>query len=567
MIQEKTLTGYPSIDKPWLKYYSEEAINAVPPKCSIYENIYEANREYLEETALLYYGKKVTYKKLFHEVDKAAKAFVSCGVNYGDNVAICMPATPETIYTILALNKIGANANMLNPTFSEEQLRDRINDTEAKVLVVVNELFWRVKNVLSKTKIETVVSCSAVNSLGAVIKAIKKVKKIPNTMVWNEFVKKEKDVTLTIPGYKPNHPAVMVYSSGTTGASKGIQLTNDSINATINEGKYIGFEWKRQDRYIAVVPIWFSTGICATVLVPLRHGITVILEPTYDFKVFYEHIVKYRPNFTITASGLPNYLASEKELEEAYKSFKYFVVGGEYVTPHVEKRLNQWLEKNGSPEKLHKGYGMCECGGTVTATHYKCNVVGSAGIPTPHVTVAAFDLTTGKELKYGERGEVRVLSPCRMLGYYGKPEATEEYFHTDEKGQVWACTGDMGYVTEDGCLFVDGRLSSSYRNEDGGVIYLFDIERAVLDHEQVRQCKTVVSEVDGKCVHVAHVVLMPGADEEKVLQEVKKHCFEKLPKNHMPSLVKLYEDALPVSKSGKLDVLAMESDVTDLVKL
>ena len=124
MSREKELTGYPSIDKPWLKYYSEEAINAVPPKCSIYENIYDANLEYLSETALLYYGKKITYKKLFQEVDKAAKAFVQYGVKYGDNVAICMPATPETMYAILALNKIGANANMLNPTFTEEQLTD-----------------------------------------------------------------------------------------------------------------------------------------------------------------------------------------------------------------------------------------------------------------------------------------------------------------------------------------------------------------------------------------------------------------------------------------------------------
>lgn len=564
---EKTLTGYPSIDKPWLKYYSEEAINAVPPKCSIYENIYEANQEYLRETALLYYGKKITYKKLFSEVNKTAKAFVSYGVKCGDNVAICMPATPETIYAILALNKIGANANMLNPLFTEEQLADRINDTDAKLLLVANELFGRVENVLSKTKIKTVISCAAVNSFGVVVKAIKKIKKIPNTIAWNEFVECGKNATVTAPKYEPNRPAIMVYSSGTTGASKGIQLTNDSINATITEGRYIGFEWKRQDRYIAVVPIWFSTGICATILVPLRHGITVILEPTYDFEVFHQHIVKYHPDFIITASGLPDYLMNEKEMETAYKNFKYFVVGGEYVTPHVERRLSQWLEKNGSPERLHKGYGMCECGGTITATHYKCNVIGSAGIPTPHVTVAAFDLKTGKELKYGERGEVRVLSPCRMLGYYGKPEATAEYFHMDEQGRIWACTGDMGYVTEDGCLYVDGRLSSSYQNEKEETIYLFDIERAILDVEQVRQCRVVVSEIDGNKVHIAHIVLTSDADITQTLREIKEYCSIKLAKNHMPTLLKLYDSALPVVNAGKLDILKMENDVTNLVIL
>ena len=504
---------------------------------------------------------------LFAEIDKAAKAFISHGIKCGDNVAICMPAIPETIYTILALNKIGANANMLNPTFTEEQLTDRINDTDAKLLVVVNELFFRVKDILPKTKISTVISVPAVNSLGPLVKVIKKVKNIPNTVVWNEFIKHGKKANITIPEYEPNRPAVMVYSSGTTGASKGIQLTNDSINATITEGGCIGFEWKRQDRYIAVVPIWFSTGICATILVPLRHGITVILEAVYDFEVFYQHIVKYRPNFTITASGLPNYLMNQKGIEKAYKNFKYFVVGGEYVTPHVERRLTQWLEKNGSPEKLHKGYGMCECGGTITATHYKCNVVGSAGIPTPHVTVAAFDLETGKELKYGERGEIRVLSPCKMLGYYGRPDATAEYFHQDEEGRVWACTGDMGYVTEDGCLFVDGRISSSYISTDGEIIYLFDIERAILDNESVRQCRVVVSNIDGKRIHVAHIVLNDNANVNQTLQDIKKHCLAKLKENYMPKLVKIYNDALPVAKAGKLDVLKMESDVSDLIEI
>lgn len=562
----KELTGYPSIDKPWLKYYSEEAINAVIPKCSIYENIYEANKEYLKETALLYFGKRISYKKLFCEVEKTAKAFVSYGVKCGDNVAICMPATPETIYAILALNKIGANVNMLNPTFTEEQLTERINETEAKILLVLNELFDRVERVIPKTKIEIVVSCAAVNALGTVVKMIKKVKTISNTVVWNDFIKQGRSSTVRVPKYESMRPAIVVYSSGTTGASKGIQLTNDSINATITEGRYIGFEWKRQDRYMAVVPIWFSTGIVASILVPLRHGITVMLEPMYDFEVFHQHIVKYCPNFTITASGLPDYLMNQKEMEVAYKSFKYLVVGGEYITPHTEKRLNQWLEKNGCVEKIHKGYGMCECGGTVTATHYKHNIIGSAGIPTPHVTVAAFDLRTGEELKYGQRGEVRVLTPCRMLEYYKRPEATAEYFHTDAQGRVWACTGDMGYVTEDGNLYVDGRISLSYQNEEGETIYLFDIERAILDIEKVRQCRVVVSEINGKRMHVAHITLASD-DVMQILQEIKEHCLAKLEESHMLTFLKIHDSALPVKNTGKVDVVKMENDVKDLVRL
>ena len=565
--QEKVLTGYPSIDKPWLKYYSDEATKRKLPEYTVYENIWQNNKNQLNDTALLYFGKKITYKQLFNEIDKTVKALVAYGVTYGENVTVCMPAVPETLYLILALNKIGANANMLNPLFTEEQLTERMNETEAKMLFVVNELYARVKNVIPKTKIKTVVSCAAVNSLGAFVKLIKNAKKIPDTIEWNAFIKRGKNATYSIPEYATNHPAIMVYSSGTTGSSKGIQLTNDSINSSIWESVHIGIEWSRGDRWFSQIPIWFSTGICVSTLVPLRYGITVILEPLYDFEIFYQHILKYKPNFMITACGLIDYLMTKRPSADAYKHFKYLCVGGEYVTPIAERKYGEWLKRNGNNYGFFKGYGMCECGGTVTASSAKNNVIGAAGIPLPNVIVTAFDLKTGKELKYGERGEIRVLTPCRMLGYYKNPEATAQYFHKDEKGNIWACTGDMGYVTEDGNVYVDGRISSSYVNDNNEVIYLFDIERAVLDIEQVRQCKVVVSEINGRKMHVVHVVLNRDVDSQKIWNVMKEYCSKKLPQSHMPAWIKLYDSALPVAASGKLDVAVMEKDTLNLIEL
>ena len=568
MSEEKKLTGYPSIDKPWLKYYSEEAINAKLPECTIYQNIFNHNKDYPNDVALLYFGKKITYKQLFYEVENAEKAFIAYGVKRGDNIALCVPATPEAIYTILALNKIGANANMLNPSFTEQQLTERINETGATIMLVVNELYRRVEKVIPNTSIKTVISFPAVNCLGPVVKLIKKAKNIPDTIPWNKFVASGKNVEPTKPvPYEKDVPAIMVYSSGTTGASKGIQLTNDGINATILQYEVVGFDLKRQDRYFAQVPIWFSTGIAVTMMVPLGLGITVILEPMYDFEIFYQHIVKYKPHFLVTATALLDYLMSKKRLDPAYSNFKYLAAGGEYVAPTAEQKFNAWLLENGNTNGLHKGYGMCECGGTITSSNSQCNMVGAAGVPLPHVTVAAFDLNNGKELCYGERGELRVLSPCRMLGYYKNAEATAEYFKTDKNGNVWACTGDMGYVTENGNVYVDGRISSSYENAAGETIYLFDVERAILDLLQVRQCKVVVSDVDGEKTHVAHIVLTKDADKKTTMNSIKRHCSCKLPINHIPTLVKIYDSALPVAPSGKLNVVQMESDTKDLIKL
>lgn len=567
MPTEKKLTGYPSIDKPWLKYYTEEAINAKPPKCSIYQNIYDGNADHFSDVALLFFGKKITYKQLFAEVDKTAKAFVANGVQCGENVVLCMPAVPETIFAILALNKIGANAVMLNPLFTEEQLIARVSETDAKLMVVVNELYGRVENVIPKTTIKKVISCAAVNSFGAIVKLLKKAKTIPATTAWNNFLKQGKGINLIVPEYKPNHPAIMVYSSGTTGASKGIQLTNDSVNSTITEGVQIGFEWQRGDRWFSQIPVWFSTGICAQTLVPLKYGITIILEPVYDFEMFYQHIIKYKPNFMITACGLLDYLMTKQPKAEAYQGFKFLCAGGEYVTPSAEKKYNDWLKSNDNHYGFFKGYGMCECGGTVTASSPKSNAVGSAGVPTPNVVVSAFDLKTGKECRYGERGEIRVMTPSRMLGYYKNPTATDKYFHEDDEGRIWACTGDLGYVTEDGSVYVDGRISSSYKNKVGETIYLFDIERAVLDIEQVRQCKAVVSDISHERMHVIHIVLTAEADRDTVLKLIKNHCSNKLPVNHVPELVKIYDSALPVALSGKLDVTKMENDIENLIEI
>ena len=223
---------------------------------------------------------------MFNEIGKTERAFLAQGVKSGDNVALCVPATPEAIYAILALNKIGANANMLNPTFTTQQLADRIRETDAAILVVVNELYDSVKDAIHQTKIRTVVSYPAVNSLGLFVKVIKNARNIPGTLAWNDFIKAGSS---TMPGmeipYKKDTPAIMVYSSGTTGASKGIQLTNDGINATIIQYESTGFDMKRQDRYFAQIPIWFSTGVVVTMLVPLCLGITVILEPQYDFEI------------------------------------------------------------------------------------------------------------------------------------------------------------------------------------------------------------------------------------------------------------------------------------------
>ena len=395
---------------------------------------------------------------------------------------------------------------------------------------------------------------------------VKRVHKIENTLSWNEFIKTGKKNSYVEAPYLSDRSAIVVYSSGTTGASKGIQLTNYSINSTIRDYSPEMFPFCRGDRCFTQIPIWFSTGIVVSCMVPLAHGVSCILEPIYDFVIFQKEIEKYRPHLLVTPSVFIEHMMVNGGLsDEAVRNFKYLCVGGDYIAPQREKSAREWLLNKGNTVGLHKAYGMCECGGTVTTSSYSCNDFGAAGIPTAHVTVAAFDLLTGTELKYGERGELRVDTPCRMKGYFKKPEETQKYIKLDDKGTAWACTGDMGYVSEDGSVFVCGRISDSYVNKEGDIIFLFDIERAVLDVPEVRQCKAVASEINEEKIHVCHVVLDCQSSRDAVLPMIYSHCVEILPHNHIPTLFRLYDDALPIALSGKLDTEKMRLDMENLV--
>ena len=139
-MKEQKNTGYPSIDKPWLKYYSEAAINGEIPKCTVFRNIYNNNKRNLSEVAIKYFGNQITYEQLFKKVDECSKSLINLGINKGDCIAICAAAVPEVIYLMLSCSKIGAIANFINPLFTNEQKINLINNTNATLMFVLDEM-------------------------------------------------------------------------------------------------------------------------------------------------------------------------------------------------------------------------------------------------------------------------------------------------------------------------------------------------------------------------------------------------------------------------------------------
>lgn len=569
-------TGYPSKDRPWLQYYGKTQTRRITDK-TVYEVLLERNQAHPSEIALEYFGHKITYRELFEQTEQVKIAFERAGVKKGDQVAFFTSSTPEIVYGILALCRIGAVANMVNPLFKAEQIHDRIEETHAKIIVVLDQLYPQLKTAMEQcgglTDVRKTVVVPVASSMPWGIKqlATHKMKvKIPYdqaTVSWAEFINgKESEGAFTCPDakYERDRAFIMVYSSGSTGTAKGIVLTNDGICATISHYLSPDFPYELGDRYLQMIPVWFSTGIVLSVLMPLCLGVSVILEPVFSKESFAKDIARYRPNMTLTATSLWLYAMKSRELKNKDLSFlKYPITGGELILERVEASINRFLTEHGCKAPLIKGYGMCELGSTISTDDLKHQKPGAAGFPILGVTVAAFDIETNEEQNYRKPGELRVLSPAHMKGYFNDPKATDAFFWQDEEGRVWGRTGDIGYVDEDGFIHLLGRASDYFTPRSGVKRYCFDIENIILKNPAVAQCEVVGLLKDGTEVPVAHLVLEDGVTitQKGLFTAIHTACIEILDAECVPVGYRVW-DAFPIKNNGKRDMEKIKA-ITD----
>lgn len=207
---------------------------------------------------------------------------------------------------------------------------------------------------------------------------------------------------------------------------------------------------------------------------------------------------------------------------------------------------------------------MCELGSEATG-NTDCKIyhdkLGGCGYPMKNVIVSAFDIDTNKELKYGEHGEIRVNTPARMNSYYKNKAATDEFFYTDENGQVWGCTGDIGYVDQDGEVFILGRATDSAVLDNGKRVYMFDIEDVVLQEESLSGCKVVAVEENEKTVLTAHMTVRKDVnyDPQALARKIYENCKKQLPEEEIPAKYK-FRDSFPVHNNGKRDNNALKQE-------
>ena len=563
---EHELTGFPSIDKPWLRYYRDEALKMEMPRCTAYDYLWKSNKDYLNNIALNYFGRKIYFAELFESIEKVAAAYQRIGVKPGDIVVFTTVTTPETIYSFYALSHIGAIANMVDPRTSDEGIRDYITETESKIIVTLDVAYPKIKEAIKGTGIEKVIVVSPSDSLGRVLKTLYKVKnrtvKINEDHIyWKDFVAGTSEIE-DVP-YEEDRCCLIVHTGGTTGTPKGVMLSNENLNALVLQSILTDIDMQRAHNWMDIMPPFIAYGIGMGIHLPLVIGMETILIPSFDPDKFDELLLKYKPIHMVFVPSYWGMIINSRKLRNKDLSFIIApTVGGDSMDINLERAANAFLKEHGCDYKVTKGYGMTEVCAGISGTLDSNNEEGSVGVPFIKTIVSVFKPDSEEELKYGEVGEICITGPNVMLGYYGNPEATNNIARTHSDGKLWIHSGDMGYMNERGSIFIVDRMKRMIVRYDGFKVFPSAIEKTVCAHKGVDQCCVVRCKDPDHSqgdLPVAFVVKSKECSDD-LQDELKCLCEKELPEYVQPVKWK-YIDQMPHTPIGKVDYLALEKMV------
>ena len=526
-MQEKKMTGYPSIDKPWLKYYNSSLLTADIPRMSIYDYVYEKNKAHLDDTVFVYFERHITYREFFKMIDTIAKALLAEGVKEGDIVAIGMPSTPEAYCTMYAINKIGAKSDILDVFFAgSEMIKHYLEETDTDYFVVTDIILEKIRPIISEINLKRIIIKQDIYC---------EIPKMDTFVKWNDFLDNSFDgVDSFLSHYNKMEYSVIEHTGGTTGSPKGAMLSDDGLNGQVWQlANALGF--KRGEVWLGLMPIFSSFGLMGGHLA-ISEGLISVLVPNFVPEDFPELICKCKPNRFAVSPAFWEILLNYNELDTLdISNIINPIVGGDVVNVKTENKINELFERKGNPSVLIKGYSCTEASaGTTCNLNKAVNRVGSVGVPLPKVEVKIVDPDTLEEKPYNEHGEICVGGSNLMVGYYNRPEETANAMRTHSDNKVWLHTGDIGYMDEDGFLFITNRIKRIIIRNDGCKVYPSTIETSILKHNSVKACVAVgikdTRYEQGK-LPVAFVVLDENQEniKEQIQEELFKMCFDDIP--------------------------------------
>lgn len=564
---------YASQAKPWLKYYDQKFIDQTLPALSAFEYVCQRSKNHLNDTALEYYGRKFTYADLIVNVKKTAAALRGAGVKKGDIITVVSIMTPEIIALFYAADMMGATLNLVDPRYSVEGIREYIEEVDSHLLVCLNVVYEHCRQAAKRTNVEKVIVLSPADSLPPVMAVGYKLttpdknKYASNVIRWKQFIKGGEGQSTAAEPYDPDHACVVVHTGGTTGSPKGVMLTDDCFNGIALQFQAYPKLFHRGQKLMNVMPPFIAYGFACGIHLPLVLGFTVVIIPNLDPAKLGSLVLKHKPEHMF---GVPTHyqqLAADPKLRDKDLSFIInYAAGGDSLSRGAEQTVNDFLAAHGARYPIAKGYGMTEVSSAATVAAGLDNKPGSVGIPMVNTVVAAFEPGTDQELPIGQRGELCISGPCLMKGYYNKADETAMILRRHPDGRIWVHTGDMGYLDEDGFVYLDSRIKRMIIRHDGFKVFPSMIENVVSRHPAVHQCSVVgCTDKDHTQGRLPFVYIVLKADttakKKQVIRELERMCAEELPEYVQPVAYK-FISSMPMTPVGKVDYRQLEADIS-----
>ena len=562
---------------PWLKNYGDVPFHLQYQECSMWEAIEKIVEKYPNYTAYIFMGKKTTYKEFAQNVEICARALKAIGIRVGDRITRCMPNCPQTVIMFYAVNLVGAVANMVHPLSSEREIEFYIKESKSIAAITLDQFYHKFEAIRENVELSNIIIARIKDELSKPIRAGymltegRKIEKIPKdapVTIWNYFMDQGRHYHWKYRAVRdPRDPAVILYSGGTTGVTKGILLSNYNFNALGAQIIATNPMFRPGDSMLAVMPMFHGFGLGVSIHSMLMNGGQCVLVPRFTAESYAKLIKRYKCNFIAGVPTLYEALLRQPVMDGVNLScLKGVFSGGDSLSVELKKRFDKFLYDHNASIQVREGYGTTECvtASCLTPTHvYK---EGSIGQPFPDTYYCIVKPGTQEELPYGEEGEICISGPTVMLGYLDHPEETAQTLQVHPDGRTWVHTGDLGTMDDEGFIYFRQRLKRMIVTS-GYNVYPSQLEN-ILDAHELVQMSCVIGVPDPLKIQKvkAFVMLKPGVEPTQANKDIlMAYCRKNIAKYALPYDIE-FREQLPKTLVGKVAYRVLEEEELAKIK-
>ena len=543
------------VTTPWLDSYPPGVPEHVEvPQANLASLLADAARDFPHAPALHFQGRTTSYAQLADQAWRFAGALAGLDVGKGTRVGLILPNSPQAVIGLFGALRLGATVVQNNPLYTERELGHQLADSGVEVLICVDLVYDRVRAIRERTGIREVIVTSMLDELPPVRRALapytRKGKQASASIGKGEPVRRWREVLSAGTAKAPEAAvdpagdlALLQYTGGTTGVSKGVMLTHRNLLANVEQVRaWFPDADPGREVMMAALPFFHVYGLTVCLLLGVRIGAALVLMPRFDLDAVLAAIDRHRPTLF---PGVPTmYVAINNAVEKGghdLSSIKACLSGAAPLPMEVAERFERF-----SGGRLVEGYGLSECSPVALANPiYGKRKAGTIGMPLPDTIARVVDAADpGKALPSGQAGELALSGPQVMKGYWNRPEETAQVLRDG-----WLLTGDMAVMDDEGYFAIVDRKKDLII-AGGYNIYPREVEEVLYEHPAVLEAAVagIADTYRGEVVK-AYVVLRPG--RQATVEELRDFAKSRLAAYKVPRVVE-FRDDLPKTLIGKV---------------